>query len=308
MYELEEKDYYEALGLEQPEQAAGEEEQEAAEPAEGQEIEGANDQETAEPEEVDEPEAEPETKKEQSAEARRAQAAARRQREIEQAVNAAVAQERAAADARMTEFFRQAGLKNPLKDNADITSMEEYQEYQRAYKAQQVDAALKSGKPTRESIETIVQDMPQMQQLGTLLAQQEAATRQAQKAAMDAKIDHDIGELAKIAPQLNTREALAAYAASEEGREFTKLVAENNLTYAQAYFQTHGKEIMERLAAAERSRTEQNLRGKEHLKATKGQGKGLATVPADVMQQFRLFVPDATEAEIQAYYNKHHKE
>ena len=51
-----------------------------------------------------------------------------------------------------------------------------------------------------------------------------------------------------------------------------------------------------------------NARGKDHLRSTgNAQGSGALSVPAEEMAMFRLFNPNATEAEIQKFYNKHHK-
>ena len=51
-----------------------------------------------------------------------------------------------------------------------------------------------------------------------------------------------------------------------------------------------------------------NARSKDHLKGMGPQrGQGSSPVPPDEMAMFRLLNPGATDAEIQAYYNKNKK-
>lgn len=48
-----------------------------------------------------------------------------------------------------------------------------------------------------------------------------------------------------------------------------------------------------------------NQRGKGHLNGTGAtRGNGDKNVPAEEMRMFRLFNPNATEAEIRDYYNR----
>ena len=46
---------------------------------------------------------------------------------------------------------------------------------------------------------------------------------------------------------------------------------------------------------------------KNHLIKTGTRGSGAVTVPPEIKEQYRLFNPDATDAEIQAHYSKYHK-
>ena len=49
-----------------------------------------------------------------------------------------------------------------------------------------------------------------------------------------------------------------------------------------------------------------NARSKDHLQATgNARGAGAVSVPKDEMAMYRLLNPNATEAQIQAHYNKH---
>lgn len=50
-----------------------------------------------------------------------------------------------------------------------------------------------------------------------------------------------------------------------------------------------------------------NARGKDHLGTDSGRGGGAAPVPADIKAEYLTFNPTATDAEIQAHYNKYLK-
>ena len=311
---FEEKDLYEALGLESPddstaeqsdENEAGEKEQEPAEPAEAseenddadesedQEEEGENEQEVAEP-------ASKEKKKEpQSDEQRRQAAAARRQKEIEEAVQNALAQERARQKAEDDAFFAKANLKNPLKDNAPITNREEYLEYQKAYEDQRIDRELKSGKLSRETIEAVVANSPQMQDMEQIRRQSQQAEAQRQLQAQQQLLNEQLAQIKAIDPEVESILELAND--PKTGQEFQNLVHNNGLSFVQAYVLTHQDQIASRQAASAARRTETNLRGKEHLRKTGGQSGTTAPISSDELQLYRTLLPDLKTSEIEAW-------
>ena len=49
------------------------------------------------------------------------------------------------------------------------------------------------------------------------------------------------------------------------------------------------------------------LQGKQHMGQTKERGAGAVSVPAEVKEMYRALNPGATDAEIQAHYNRSHK-
>ena len=311
---FEEKDLYEALGLESPddstaeqsdEDEAGEKEQEPAEPAEAseenddadesedQEEEGEKEQEVAEP-------ASKEKKKEpQSDEQRRQAAAARRQKEIEEAVQNALAQERARQKAEDDAFFAKANLKNPLKDNAPITNREEYLEYQKAYEDQRIDRELKSGKLSRETIEAVVANSPQMQDMEQIRRQSQQAEAQRQLQAQQQLLNEQLAQIKAIDPEVESILELAND--PKTGQEFQNLVHNNGLSFVQAYVLTHQDQIASRQAASAARRTETNLRGKEHLRKTGGQSGTTAPISSDELQLYRTLLPDLKTSEIEAW-------
>lgn len=321
---FEEKDIYLALGLEAPkgEDAAtaaekpeeGENEQEPAEPAAAEETEdeteteeeGEKEQEPAEPA-AEEPGDPPETKKKpQTAEERRQQAAQRRQREldaaVQQAVQAALQAERAKRDAEDAAFFQRAGLKNPLKNNAPITSREEYLEYQQAYEAQKVEKDLKAGKVTRETIEAVARSLPEFQAAQTQALETREAQQRAQAEADQKLIADQLKQIQAMDPGVESILQLADD--PKTGAAFTRLVQQNNLSFVEAYILTHQDAIAARQAAAGAQRAEKNLRGKEHLRAAKGQNAATAPLSADELKLFRQLMPGMKDSEYEAWVNR----
>lgn len=307
---MEEKDYLEAFGLTQPEQeqpAAGEEAQEIAEPAGVNEKGGEKAQEPAEPAGPQEPAPEPKQEPElQSDEERRKNAAERRRRELDEAVRSAREQERREAEERIRAAFERAGLKDPIRDNAPITTLEELEEYQKNYRSAQAERELKAGKPTREAIEGIVQAMPQMQRLEELTRQAERSAQEQQKARMQQLVQEQLSEIQKMDPSVESIGQLLQE--KETGAEFERLVREHNLSFLQAYKLTHADELAERRVQQERKRTEHNLRGKEHLRSTQGQGAGSQSIPRQTRELFSYLLPDTPSAEIEAFWAKHNRE
>lgn len=317
---FEEKDIYQALGLDEPSDAAtaaapedGEKEQEAAEPADGEELtdeteteEGEKEPEPAEPA-AEEPDGKSEEKPKQTAQERRAQAAARRQREldaaVQQAVQQALAEERAARDAEDAAFFKRAGLKNPLKDNAPITNRQEYLEYQQAYEAQKVDQDLKSGRVSRETIEAVARSLPEFQQAQAQAQAAQLQQQQAQREADQKLIADQLKQIQAMDPEVESILQLADD--PKTGAAFSKLVQQNNLSFVEAYILTHQDQIATRTAAAGAQRAEKNLRGKEHLRSAKGQSAATAPLTADELKLYRHLLPGLKDSDYETWANKH---
>lgn len=320
MYEIEEKDIYKALGLEEPtddaataaaDPAEGGNEQDAADPAAGEDPdeaqpeEGENEQEVAAPA-AEEPDDKSEEKPKQTAQERRAQAAQRRQREldaaVQQAVAAALAEERAKRDAEDEAFFKRAGLKNPMKDNAPITNRQEYLEYQKAYEDRKVEQDLKSGKVSRETIEAVARSLPEFQ-----AAQQQAQAAQLQQQQAQREADQRLiaDQLLKIQAMDPEVESILQLADDPKtGAAFSKLVQQNNLSFVEAYILTHQDQIATRTAAAGAQRAEKNLRGKEHLRSAKGQSAATAPLSGDELKLYRHLLPGLKDSEYEAWANR----
>lgn len=326
MAEITEQQVYEALGL-------GEQVQEPAEPAVQtppvEPEEGAKVQEPADPAQAEttpaegadtDPDAEdpeepdtgtdadaPAGQNPQTPEQRRANAARRRQQErqaaIDQAVQAAVKQEQDKQADQMKDFFARAGLKNTFT-GAPITSMEEFNAWNQEFEQSRLQRDLKAGKLTPESLATAIGNHPAVKQAQQLIDQNAAARKAQQEAAAKARIDAEIAEIHKIDASITTLEDLSKAAYWPELYAMTR----KGYSIRDAHFLLNHERLEKAKLEAARQQSLNNARGKDHMTgAATPRGGGSVSVPAAELAIFRQFNPDATDAQIQAYYNQYKK-
>lgn len=291
--------YEDLFGLEPEENPEGEEEQEVADPVETEEPEGGEEQEIAdpaetdegeeEPEEEDQPEEEPE-KKPQTPEERRAQAAARRQREQQEAIDAAVAAERKRNQEAWDAHYRAMNLRDPYHGNKLVTTQAEYDAYVEARDQQALERDLKAGKITPERYQADVQRAAQ----AAARQQAEAAQRAAEGRA---EVDRQFAALQAAYPSVKSLGELmqdqAFVAALPVTRDMTR-----------AYRMAHVDEIEASAKAAAQAGLDS---GKSHLRRAGTRGGGAPMVTQDVIDQYRIFDPNVTVEEIRAYEAKYQK-
>lgn len=314
---MDESKYYEALGLTPPTPEAQEP---AAEPApEGQAaaaeveagtVESGGDHETEPDQGGGGSDAGVQTgadggKQEQTAEERRANAARRRRQEQQVAVEAAVQQaleaEREKHKTELAALFAAAGMKN-TKTGAPITTLEEFNTWKAEIDAAKVQADLKAGKLTPEGLNAAISQHPAIKQAQEIIRREEQAQREQETAAAQAKISAELVEIGKLDPSIKEVKDLLNM---PNAKEFYELV-KRGYTYLDAYHSVNRERLQENAVAAARQQAMTNARGKDHLAGTGNvRGAGAATVPAEDMRIFRALMPNASEADIQAYYNKH---
>lgn len=327
MAEITEQQVYEALGLgaqgqEPAEPAAQVSEQEGAqaqEPAapaeEEQNLPGTQAEPTAAAEAPEEPEDEAEEvagegKQPLTPEQRRANAAKRRQREqqaqqaaIDQAVQAAVRQEKDRQEADMQAFFAKAGLKNTITGEP-ITNMEQFNAWNQQFNDAKLQRDLKSGKLTPEALATAIGNHPVVKQAQQLIDQNAAVKKAEQATAARAKIDAEIAEIHKLDESVDTLEDLMKAPYWQELYSMTK----KGYSLRDAHFLLNHERLEKAKVEAAKQQTMNNARGKDHMTGTATpRGGGSVSVPAADLAMFRQFNPGATDAQIQAYYNKYKK-
>lgn len=310
--------YWEALGLEEPaggnetepakpsEQPGGGNETEIAEPSEDMEdIEPEQEPDGEEPATNTEEEEEPDQP--QSKQERARQAAARRQREkdaaIQAAVDEALQQERSSREQEMAEFFAAAGLRDPNRENKPITNMEEFRQYQQTFAMKQAEAELRKGKLTPETLQQIVEQTPVMQQAQQIIQQAEREKQQAAQARIQAQINAEIAEIGKLDPTIKSMQDLLASENGQKVYEYTKLG--NSLV--DAYWLANREKLVNKAATAATAQQSARTQSTAHLKATTSRGQGGVDVPAAEMALYRQMMPNATDAEIRRHYNSYIK-
>lgn len=237
-------------------------------------------------------------------EERRENAAQRRRQEqqaaIDQAVEEALRKEREKAQGEWTDFFNAAKLKNTMTGEP-IRTLEEFRAWNEAFQTAQISKDLESGKLTREALDKAVADNPAVKRAEEIIRRDEEARRQAEEAAAKARIDGEIAEIHKMDPAVSSVEDLMKM---PNAKQFYEYVKRGN-SFLDAYYLANRETLEQRAAQAARQQAMSAARSKDHLTAIgNARGAGAASVPSEEMQLFRLLNPDATEAEIQKYYNK----
>ena len=269
--------------------------QEVAEPAEV----------TAPPADSEDPSEELAEKQPQTPDERKQNAARRRQQEqqtaIDNAVQEALRRERETTATAMKDFFARAGLKNTITGEP-ITTMGEFDAWKKEFDQEQLNRQLKAGKLTTEGLAAVIGEHPAVKQAQQLVAQSEAIRQEQEMAAAKARINAEIAEIGKMDKSITCLEDLTKAPCWDEVYARTR----RGYTLTDAYYAVNRERLDNAKAEAARQQAMNNVRGKAHMTPTSAPtGTGAVSVPAAEMAMFRQFLPYATDAEIQAYYNKY---
>lgn len=310
---MSEIDYGALFGID----ATGAEEQGVADPAADTAAQGENEQDVADPAEQNtestpadgdatggNDSSEEEGEAGQNAEQNAKFAAARRKAEAERdaAVEKAKAEAQAEAARVINDAFKNSGLVNPYTKQP-ITSKEEYDAYRQRYEAERKKAMMRKSGMSDADFDAFVQNLPEVREAREAKEQAEQAKREAQQAAAKVKVDEQLKEIGALDPSIRSMEDLAkmpTYA------KFYELVKKGN-TLTDAFKLANYDALTKGAAAGARQAALNAAQGKQHMGQTQTRGAGAVSVPAEVMEQYRAFNPDATEAEIRAHYAKSHK-
>lgn len=278
-----ELDYYEALGIEAPENtgAAGENTEDAA--PESQESAGGEAQrEPAAPAEEQTTEERRESGRAQSPEENARYAAIRRkaQREAQRKM-----------EKELQERIVSAGLQ--LGNNAGpIEAREKPDAGQRQggqrnpWEAPEEQAM---GNPAYRNFP----EEPPVVKDARIAAQRSAAV------GAKAQLELDLNKVRALDPTVKGLEDLSQ---RPEYPEICRMV-ERGLSLPEAYKLVNFDALSRRAADATRQAALNQFSGKGHMRQSEARGEGAARVPADVAEEYRMLLPNVTNAEIQAHYN-----
>ena len=115
------------------------------------------------------------------------------------------------------------------------------------------------------------------------------------------RIKAELAEISKHDPNIKEVKDLLAMENFTQFREYVN----KGLSYKDAYFLANRESMAAAQAKAARQQAMSNARSKEHLNPTNVQGDGALSVPAEQMKMYRMMMPNATTAQIQAHYNAH---
>lgn len=318
---FEEADVYAALGMdapaEQPEVAdpagqAGGKEPEVTDPAGANGVEAApqgnrqTDGGTVEPSHANAAQAEAgdgHEAGEMSREERARQAQARRERETQARVDAAVKAEREKHQAELKRVFERAGMTDRYKGNKPITTIEEFDAWDKAGQAAGLARRLQEGKLTPEDLQSAVDQSPAVREARELTeqlkARQQAEEAAARKAQFQQMVDKELEEIRKLDPSVAS---LTDILTREGGQEFMELVDKNGLSYVQAFKLSNGARLAKAQALAAAEGSARSRHGKDHMRTTVATGGQAADVPRETVEFYRQLDPEMTMDEIRKDY------
>ena len=320
MADLNEKQIYEALGIEYPDAGANEQPpaEAAQESQEGAER-GVNGQEVAEPAEAQEPTQEAGEAQEgdqntdnpeMDAKTRHENAARRRQQEqqkqqaaIDKAVEEALALERQRNEKQLEDIFTRAGLKNtvtgePIKTQAD------FENWEGSWHQQQLASQAEAGQLTPEMLEKVISEHPDVKRAQALIQAQQQLEQQRAEEAAKQRIEADLAKIRALDPEVTTVEQLFAGSYGQQIMELTQ----KGLDLSQAYYLATREDREKAIAESARQQAALQARGKQHLIPNgNAAGAGAVAVPQEEMALYRMMMPGASDAEFQAHYNRHLK-
>lgn len=304
--------YNELFGLTE----TGAEVTEPAEPSEEPEVEGAEAGEVAAPSEenTQEPGAGDGSGEEdndadngaQPPEERTRFAAARRKAEAERdmAVARARQEEQQKHESALKEFFAKAGLKNTITGEP-ITNMEQFNAWNQQFSDAKLQRDLKAGKLTPESLSTAIGNHPVVKQAQQAIQQNQQAQKAAREQQIRTTIDNQVKAISQLDPDIKDLESLV----KSEGYDQVYALVQKGYALDHAYKLVHFDRLNQRSVAAAKQQAMNSAAGKGHMTKTPARGAApeYVKVPDDVMAQYKMLMPDASDAEIRAHYAKNHK-
>jgi len=236
------------------------------------------------------------------------QAAQLHKQQVEQAVAQAIQAERERQAEQLKSFFKRADLKNSITGK-DITSMEDFEAWERAYQAQRLQQELAEGRLSPEGLDQAIANSPAVRRAEELARQAERQEQEQQRARFQVFMQEQMAEIHKMDHSVNSLEDIVH---GPDGARFCDYVKNRGLSFVDAFRLTNFDRLQRMADAtvqqAARNQARELERSKDHLTgAGTVQGKGAAPVPSAEMALFHALLPDASESEIQNYYNKHER-
>jgi hypothetical protein len=236
----------------------------------------------------------------QSAEENAKYAAARRKAEADR--DTAIAKAKEEAQKTIDEAIRGMGMYDPYTKKP-ITTKAEYDAYKQKIDIEKKSKVAKASGMSEDEFNSFVEDLPEVKAAKEMQAKAEEQLKAAQQAQAQVKINEQLAEITAMDPAVKTLEDLKAM---ENYEDFYKYVKRGS-TLVEAYKLANFDKLTSDTAKGAKQAVINSLRSKSHLEKTSGRGAGAETVPSDIAEQYRIFNPGATDAEIQKHYNKYIK-
>lgn len=295
---MDEKEIFEAFGLEAPDNDAGDNTDTDIDTDTGSDTD--TDTDDGSHADTDGDDAKTQTKDE-----RAGYAAARRRAEAEAREREAKAVKEAEERATIATL-KALGAKNPYTGKVIETAadLEAYRKDQSKRAKQQIMRS--TGQSDEDYLET-VDNLPEMVEAKEKLraaeeraASAEAKIRESEDAEFKKALEEEIKRIAETGEDVKTLEDITKLEKYPAIREKIN----RGYTLEDAYHSLYRKEIAERQANVRANRAAAAAASKSHLSRTSSKGDAGVTVPSDVIAYYHLLMPGMSDADIVKHYSK----
>lgn len=240
------------------------------------------------------------SKKAQSDEDNSSFAAARRRAEAER--DRMLEAQAAKHTAEMDSFVASMKLKNPATGK-DITTKAEYDEYQRSQRSAEAEKKLARAGLSLDMISDVVKDIPEVRQAKEAAEQMTAARLSAEREKQKSVFEAEMKQISGDDPTVKSVEDLKEKPYFAELYEKVKAGYSLYDAYRLVTYEDHDK----RTAEKARRQAMSSAAGKSHLRPAQSRGGELSSPPSDVLAGYRIFFPNASDAEISRLWAKDQK-
>lgn len=193
------------------------------------------------------------------------------------------------------------GLKNPHDGNKPITTWAEYEAFLEQNRQQQWERIAQQTGMSREQLDKLVAEHPDVVKGLEAQAQAQAAQKAAEQQQLRAKLDADIRTISAMCPEVRDTESLVAHHSYEQVA--AKMREIRGLGVADAFILVNYAQLAAGNADKTAQRIRNNLAGKNHLQRTEQRGSGGVHISSEQMRWYKRLMPGATEEQIR----KHHE-
>lgn len=197
------------------------------------------------------------------------------------------------AEKQVEEKLRKMGIVDP-ETARPVKNRDEYEKLRQQRYAQDRDSFMKNNDMDVTQYYNFVGSLPEVR--AARIAQERAVNAEVQT-----KMNEELRQISELDPEIREVEDIKKSPSYDRVLELVK--RGNNLldAYKLANFDSITKSAVE----AQRQAAYNSFAGKSHMRPLNArQGTGMQPVPRQVMDQYRLFNPKATDTEIAQHYNK----
>lgn len=197
------------------------------------------------------------------------------------------------------------GLKNPHDGNKPITTWAEYEAFLEQNRQQQWERIAQQTGMSREQLDKLVAEHPDVIKGLEAQAQAQAAQKAAEQQQLRARLDADIRTIAAECPEVRDIESLVAHPSYADVA--AKMKAIPGLGVADAFFLVNRTALASTSADKTAQRVRNNLAGKNHLQRTEQRGSGGVHISSEQMRWYKRLMPGATEEQIRRHHESMNK-